>query len=322
MKMIGIVVPVYNVEKYITKCIESIITQSYSDFTLVLVDDGSPDLSGKICDSYASKDKRIKVIHQVNGGLSAARNAGIDWIEQNTDCEWITFIDSDDWVHPDYLQRMFEIAVNKEVNLVLCDFLRTSEENVSFMLENQKETLCTPEDYWVENPINASIACAKLINLKLFHSVRFPIGRIHEDEFTMYKILFACSRVVYIAEKLYLYRYNPNSITLSTWNPARLVIFDAFEEQIKFFKENGYNRAYQERINVCIENYCIQLYKMEQSATNYGKLRKKVLKDYRLQLWKYRYELPFYKNIDKYGIAYPVIGWSVCIFRKVFDFIK
>ena len=103
---ISVIVPVYKVEKYLSRCIDSILAQTYTDFELILVDDGSPDNCGKICDGYAEKDNRV-VIHQGNGGISAARNAGIDWAFENSDSEWIAFIDSDDWVHPLYLECLY-----------------------------------------------------------------------------------------------------------------------------------------------------------------------------------------------------------------------
>ena len=111
MPMISVVVPVYKVEHYLHRCVDSILNQSYSDFELILVDDGSPDNCGMICDEYAAKDARIHVIHQQNGGLSAARNTGIDWLCENSDSKWLTFIDSDDWIHKDYLKILLEQAI-------------------------------------------------------------------------------------------------------------------------------------------------------------------------------------------------------------------
>ena len=114
MPTISVIVPVYKVEKYIHRCVDSILSQTFTDFELILVDDGSPDNCGKICDEYAEKDIRIHVIHQENGGLSAARNAGIDWVFANSDSEWITFIDSDDWVHPEYLERLLCLVLDRK----------------------------------------------------------------------------------------------------------------------------------------------------------------------------------------------------------------
>ena len=104
MGRISVIVPVYKVENYLHRCVDSILGQSFADFELILVDDGSPDNCGSICDAYAVKDSRIRVIHQENGGLSAARNAGIDWVFAHSDSQWLTFIDSDDWIHGSFLQ--------------------------------------------------------------------------------------------------------------------------------------------------------------------------------------------------------------------------
>ena len=107
MPDISVIVPVYKVENFIHRCVDSILCQSFQDFELILVDDGSPDSCGIICDAYARQDSRIHVIHQKNGGLSAARNSGIDWVLANSDSHWLSFVDSDDWVHPDFLKAVF-----------------------------------------------------------------------------------------------------------------------------------------------------------------------------------------------------------------------
>ena len=120
--MISIIVPVYNVEKYIYRCVDSILSQSFTDFELILVDDGSPDDCGKICDDYAKKDNRISVIHKENGGLSSARNAGLDWVFANSKSEYVTFIDSDDWVDTDYLRALLDGIKNTASSVSACKF--------------------------------------------------------------------------------------------------------------------------------------------------------------------------------------------------------
>ena len=112
MAKISVIVPVYKVEQYLRRCVDSILSQTFSDFELILIDDGSPDRCGEICDEYKQRDGRVVVIHQSNGGLSAARNTGIIWSLENSDSDWLTFVDSDDWVHSEYLERLFR-AVNK-----------------------------------------------------------------------------------------------------------------------------------------------------------------------------------------------------------------
>ena len=129
MKIISVIVPVYKVEKFIHRCIYSILAQTFKDFELILVDDGSPDNCGKICDEYALKDNRIHVIHKENGGLSDARNAGIDWAFANSNSEWITFIDSDDWIHPKYLEALYNAVKKSGCEISICGFEETEGNN-------------------------------------------------------------------------------------------------------------------------------------------------------------------------------------------------
>ena len=128
---ISVIVPVYNVEKYLNRCIDSILAQTFTDFELILVDDGSPDNCGKICDEYAAKDSRIHVIHKANGGLSDARNAGIDWAFANSNSEWVTFMDSDDWIPDNYLFELYHACVQNLSQVAICDYVLYSS-NTSF----------------------------------------------------------------------------------------------------------------------------------------------------------------------------------------------
>ena len=206
--MISIIVPVYKVESYIRRCVDSILAQSYADFELILVDDGSPDGCGKICDEYAEKDSRIKVIHKENGGLSSARNAALDVVCEEKRAEWITFIDSDDWVHPEYLERLISAANKSGAQVVLSDFIMTDGEATGEVSEN---VFCySPEDFWVAR--RSPIACAKLYRRELFENMRYPVGKLHEDEFLTYKLIFACEKVAYTPSKTYLYFQNAGSI--------------------------------------------------------------------------------------------------------------
>lgn len=120
MPTISVIVPVYKVEPWLWRCVDSILAQTYTDFELILVDDGSPDNCGAICDEYAAKDSRVHVIHQKNGGLSAARNAGIDWVFAHSDSRWLTFVDSDDWLYPETLQFLLRDAAEKDIAKQAC----------------------------------------------------------------------------------------------------------------------------------------------------------------------------------------------------------
>ena len=125
--LISVIVPVYKVEKYLKKCVDSLICQSYPNLEIILVDDGSPDNCGKICDEYAKKDDRVVVNHKENGGLSDARNAGLDWIFSNSDSEYVTFIDSDDWVSEYYLEKMYSALMSDGADLSICNFKKIDE---------------------------------------------------------------------------------------------------------------------------------------------------------------------------------------------------
>ena len=236
MPTISVIVPVYKVEKYIHRCVDSILAQSFTDFELILVDDGSPDNCGAICDEYAAKDSRVVVIHQENGGLSAARNAGIDWTFANSDSEWLTFIDSDDWVHPEYLSILYQAVLNYQVKISICSFVRV-ENNAAPELVYQPFTIKTPE--WVylrKDNLVTAYACGILYSRNCFEEIRFPEGKVFEDLFTTHKIFFSVDRIAYTDTTLYFYYVNENSITLENWKPSRLDQIEAFEELQKTFR--------------------------------------------------------------------------------------
>lgn len=148
MCIISVVVPVYKVEKYLNRCVDSILNQTFLDFVLILVDDGSPDNCGKICDDYAKRDNRVNIIHKQNGGLSEARNYGIEWALKNSDSEWITFIDSDDWVHPLFLELLLDAVVKNNVNLGICDYLSAEADELEVNEINNRVELFSTEDFW------------------------------------------------------------------------------------------------------------------------------------------------------------------------------
>ena len=208
MAKISVVVPIYNVEKYLNRCVDSILNQTFTDFELILVDDGSPDNCGKICDEYAEKDNRVRVIHKPNGGLSDARNAGIEWALKNSDSEWITFIDSDDWVHPDYLEFLLRAAVENNTSVSICGFVRT-ENKSDFPKYSFESKVYSNEDFWIEKNVNAVVAWGKLYKKKDFTEIRYPVGKVHEDEFTTHKILFKYYNIAFVNEELYYYFTNP-----------------------------------------------------------------------------------------------------------------
>lgn len=245
MPKISIIVPVYQVEKYIHRCINSIVAQTFTDFELILVVDGSLDNCGKICDEYAAKDNRIHIIHKKNGGLSDARNKGLDWTFEHSNSEWITFIDSDDWVHKNYLKYLYSIATDNN-NIVACAYKKTTK--------NETDCDCKLEYINIEienyycNYRDVVIACCKLYKKNLFQNIRYPAGKLHEDEYTTYKLLFQSSHISIIQFPLYYYFFNESSITNSKWSPRRLDSLEALRDQIKYFSENGFNSAHKRSV--------------------------------------------------------------------------
>lgn len=204
-KLISIIVPIYKVEKYIHKCIDSLINQTYKNIEIILIEDGSPDNCAKICDEYAEKDKRIKVIHKENAGLSAARNDGVDICMG----EYVTFVDSDDYISYSFCEELLNAIVENNADIAICGINRfvegenaeEAEVNVETKVYNAKETiynLISIGDYY-------DCACGKLYSKKILDGIRFPIGRIYEDSATTYKFYHMADRVVVLNVKYYYY---------------------------------------------------------------------------------------------------------------------
>lgn len=257
MPVVSVVVPVYKVEPYLRRCVDSIMNQTYTDFQLILVDDGSPDNCGKICDEYAEKDSRIHVIHRENGGLSAARNSGIDWMFEHSYTEWITFIDSDDWVTSSYLEVLLGMAHKFHVNISIGGFLPVKDGDVIGQEKCPFEREYGPEEYWVEKQGDATVAWGKLYKSDLFKLIRYPEGKLHEDEFTTYKLLFSEKSIAVTNDKLYYYYQSSTSIMRSNWTMKKMDGLVAYEEQMLYFKQNGYLDAYK-------ESYKLHTYKLRQ----------------------------------------------------------
>ena len=242
MPAISVIVPVYKVEKYIHRCVDSILGQTFTDFELILVDDGSPDSCGAICDEYAAKDDRVIVIHQKNGGLSAARNAGMEV----ADGEYYHFVDSDDVIYPDCLRILMTCIQNTGAEIAIGRFKRVYEESVQedwFLPWNGKcvtksnlETLsCLFED--PENLPSLVSACGTLWHCRLFNGIRFPAGRLFEDEFVTYKLYHRAEFISLVDVMLYFYFVNENGITQNMTIEKRFDEYDAQWERLKYFDD-------------------------------------------------------------------------------------
>ena len=246
MARISIIVPVYKVEKYIHRCVDSILNQTFRDFELILVDDGSPDSCGVICDEYAAKDSRVVVIHQENGGLSAARNAGLRWVFDNSQSGWITFVDSDDWVHPQYLECLWKNTKRYDVKLSICHFAKVSLRESRAVLydaligEKKKVTECELERLCYGSG-SGGFAWGKLIDREILSDLLFAEGKIYEDSAITCKWFFEAQEYAEIALPLYYYYINDQGIMRSKFSRKQLDILWSKDEQERFYESVGYS---------------------------------------------------------------------------------
>ena len=232
---ISVIVPVYRVEATLARCVDSIIRQNYTDFEIILVDDGSPDSSGKICDELAASDSRIKVIHKENGGVSSARNAGLD-IAQG---DYVCFIDSDDYVADNYLELMYSAAARESADIVIGGFEYVFPDGKCI-----KETLPAivhDSGSAVHGLFRESknglyvLAWNKLYKKELWEEERFPVGRLHEDEFVAHRLLYKSKKTVMIEDVVYYYSLNPQSIMHNRDEKSYCDFLDALQERKAFF---------------------------------------------------------------------------------------
>ena len=212
--LISIIVPVYNVEQYLPKCVDSILAQSYQNLEIILVEDGTKDRSGEICDAYAAKDPRIKVIHKKNGGLSSARNAGMD-VAQG---EYFGFVDSDDWIEPETYEALMELARKYDADLVCggrYDVDGATGERTIGLCPQKEECISSMEMlgrvFTWDNCDSA--AWDKLYRRHLFDEIRYPLGMVSEDIAIFYKLMEKANRVALCNKPIYNYFHRENSIT-------------------------------------------------------------------------------------------------------------
>ena len=227
--LVSVIVPVYNVEKYLSECLDSILKQTYKNLDIILVDDGSTDSSGKICDEYKNRDSRIRVFHKENGGLSDARNAGISVANGN----YITFIDSDDIVGDRYVEFLYNSIIKGKSDISVCRFKRFSnKDSIAYDNTEKEENSIDSKEYYIktlyqfDHTIYSVSSCAKLYKKEIFKNNRFDVGRINEDFLICDRVLKEAKTVSLIDSTQYFYRINNSSITNSKFNKKRLYILE------------------------------------------------------------------------------------------------
>lgn len=233
--LISVIVPVYNVEQYLHRCVDSILTQTYPNIEVVLVDDGSPDRCGEICEEYAQKDSRVMVVHRQNGGLSAARNSGLDACHG----EYVGFVDSDDYIAPEMYDQLYHDIVRFNTPLAFChtDVLRGGRSDHKFYGKGSKSH---PKEYVMRRALEESIwwsAWTKLYHKSLFNGIRYPEGKTNEDLPVTIRIFDRCDHIAVNYHKLYYYCIRENSITTSRLNPRKFDIIDNASDVVAYLRE-------------------------------------------------------------------------------------
>ncbi len=237
LPLVSVIIPIYNVEPFLRRCLDSILNQIYTNVEIILVDDGSPDNCPQICDEYAAKDCRIVVIHKKNGGLSDARNAGLDVCRG----EYVTFVDSDDWVDEKYVDILLDNLVKENADVCICENVKTdgnlclSNRNIYTKSYSSAEAL---RHLFKGKHTAFAISCGKIYKKSLFNHVRFPVGKFHEDEFTTYILFYKAKKIIYTSEILYYYYQRSGSI-VSSRHPWDVLEF--LESRYLFFKEKKEN---------------------------------------------------------------------------------
>lgn len=240
MAIISIIVPIYKVEEYIHRCIDSILSQTFKDFECILVDDGSPDKCPVICDEYVKKDKRIKVIHKANGGLSDARNAGLNIARG----KYILFVDGDDWIHPQLLELAYSATIDTGVDFVSFEFTKTHNYTniyVKYDINNELSSVKTYDSGFIMNNLYNRFqqeigveAWKKLYKKEIFDNIRFRKGIIHEDDDIFIDILMRTKTISVIDIPLYFYFMSPSSIMRSDFSSREFIRLEIDWRNIEF----------------------------------------------------------------------------------------
>lgn len=248
--LISVIVPVYKVEKYLNRCVESIVGQTYSNLEIILVDDGSPDHCPAICDAWTEKDRRIKVIHKKNGGLSDARNAGMEV----SNGELIGFVDSDDWIVQDMYQRLYDAMKTDNSDVAACGVEMVWEDGTSSrmltrsgscVLNREEAMQALIEESWLKQPV-----WYKLYKADLIRSILFPVGKYHEDAFWSYQVVGAAERVSVIDYAGYYYWQRSGSIMGEGYSLKRLDAIEALEHRQEYLENNFSDLATRARCSL------------------------------------------------------------------------
>lgn len=230
---ISVIIPVYNVEDYLDECVASVCAQTHKDLEIILVDDGSPDNCPQMCDVWARKDTRIKVLHKTNGGLSDARNAGIGIASS----DYIAFVDSDDRIEPDMLEKLLAALLRADADIAACGIRNFGAAQGTWGCQSFEGTSEQILEKLYSETAYPVAAWNKLYRRSCWETLRFPVGKICEDAFTTYQLIHNANRIVMIPEALYFYRIRPESIMTASFSPKRMDEEEAWRCNYQFVEQ-------------------------------------------------------------------------------------
>lgn len=306
---ISIIVPVYNVEKYLQRCVDSILNQDFQDFELILVDDGSTDCCLQICEEYREKDDRVVVLHKENGGLSSARNAGLNIARG----EYIGFVDSDDWIEIGTFHNLYQFGLKNNLDIIIFGMQLVNELGIKKKYCSvEKNQLYDRETAFYEMVCNVRFreeACNKFYKKELFTNIQYPVGRIHEDTFTTYRLMEKADRIGYYKGIFYNYFQRSNSIMGNAKVSYNIDRIESIQEVMECVKK--YPRVYQDGIYNLLSSACSNL---ERVLEDEGEKKKVYLNQVR-QLFKNNIiNLLINKKSPK---GFKILSLSVCCSWRV-----
>lgn len=316
MPKVSIIVPVYNTEKYLCECVDSILSQTLTDLEVILVDDGSADSSPVICDGYAERDKRVKVIHQANAGLSAARNCGLNIATG----EFVAFVDSDDFIDENMYSAMVTVAEEENAPLVICSGFyysnvhknRISHEQ-NMKIQSESSAKFVSDWLWASNETTVlfTVVWNKIYQREFFaEDLRFEDLRIHEDEEFSTRLYLKDFRVAFVDEAFYYYRANQQSITYKSFSKNNLCMLDVLLKRSQIYRIKGWNKLAQR----AAKNFC-ELY-MEYYQMSSGEGHPEWMLPYRSDFNKMRMSVGV-SNHAKDQIRYLIFSISPQLYKKL-----
>lgn len=327
MAKISVIIPVYGVEKYLDRCVSSVVSQSYKDLEIILVDDGSPDNCPKMCDEWASRDARIRTVHRENGGLSCARNTGLSVATG----DYVTFVDSDDWIEPDiydYCIKLFEQY--KEADAVQFDVVLTDTENIDVCSKEQSENVCVYKDkeileYYMNSSTRKSGGFSVwrcLFKAPTAKRYRFREGKVNEDIDYKYKVLRDCKEWIVSNRIGYFYWQEDNSTSSGKLKERDFQLYEAAEELYKLTKDESYgNIAFLGRVKKARTPFSllcrIALWGVDEEKLNEKQIEQKLIAEHRHGLpVLLKAPLPLSRKVLSvmFAISYPI---TKCILRMI-----